>query len=256
MTELGGDPAAAKLAAFLLLTGPGTPFLYYGEEIGMTGTKPDERIRTPMRWTAEPRGRVHHRHAVGAAVRGRRRRPSTWPPRPPTRLAADRLPRPRSACATAQPALRRGSTTCRSTRTRSRSRLAPDDRRTRAVLAIANLSDEPVAGVRAGARRRAAVRAAGRDAARRRSAAIRARPSRRPWSPPRAASRGWTPLAELAPRSGYLIELGASDRERCRRRPRGRGPPATPRSRSRPPRPAFGRARGRAAHRGRHRQLS
>jgi glycosidase len=53
MTELGGDTAAAKLAAFILLTSPGTPFLYYGEEIGMTGTKPDERIRTPMRWTAE-----------------------------------------------------------------------------------------------------------------------------------------------------------------------------------------------------------
>jgi alpha-amylase len=53
MTELGGDVAAAKLAAFILLNGPGTPFLYYGEEIGMTGTKPDERIRTPMRWTAD-----------------------------------------------------------------------------------------------------------------------------------------------------------------------------------------------------------
>jgi glycosidase len=54
MTELYGDPASAKLAAFLLLTAPGTPFLYYGEEIGMTGRKPDERIRTPMRWTADP----------------------------------------------------------------------------------------------------------------------------------------------------------------------------------------------------------
>jgi glycosidase len=54
MTELGGDVASARLAAFLLLTGPGTPFLYYGEEIGMTGTKPDERIRTPMRWTPDP----------------------------------------------------------------------------------------------------------------------------------------------------------------------------------------------------------
>jgi len=46
------NPAAAKLAAFLLLAGPGSPFLYYGEEIGMTGAKPDERIRTPMRWDA------------------------------------------------------------------------------------------------------------------------------------------------------------------------------------------------------------
>ena len=29
------------------------PFIYYGEEIGMTGQKPDEKIRTPMQWTAE-----------------------------------------------------------------------------------------------------------------------------------------------------------------------------------------------------------
>ena len=48
--QLGSDVAAAKLAATLLLTGPGVPFIYYGEEIGMTGHKPDERIRTPMRW--------------------------------------------------------------------------------------------------------------------------------------------------------------------------------------------------------------
>ena len=50
--QLGADLAAAKLAATLLLTGPGVPFIYYGEEIGMTGHKPDERIRTPMRWDA------------------------------------------------------------------------------------------------------------------------------------------------------------------------------------------------------------
>jgi alpha-amylase len=52
MSELAGDVEAAKLAAALLLTGGGTPFLYYGEEIGLTGRKPDERIRTPMRWDA------------------------------------------------------------------------------------------------------------------------------------------------------------------------------------------------------------
>lgn len=56
LTQLGGDIPAAKLAATLLLTSPGVPFVYYGEEIGMTGAKPDERIRTPMRWDAQAAG--------------------------------------------------------------------------------------------------------------------------------------------------------------------------------------------------------
>lgn len=48
--RLLNDIGRNKAAASLLLTGPGVPFLYYGEEIGMTGSKPDERIRTPMHW--------------------------------------------------------------------------------------------------------------------------------------------------------------------------------------------------------------
>lgn len=46
------DVPRMKLAAGLLLTLPGVPFLYYGEEIGMPngeGAK-DEEKRTPMRW--------------------------------------------------------------------------------------------------------------------------------------------------------------------------------------------------------------
>ena len=50
MTTFGGDVAKAKLAATLLLTLPGLPFVYYGEELGMTGDKPDPRLRTPMQW--------------------------------------------------------------------------------------------------------------------------------------------------------------------------------------------------------------
>ena len=55
MTILKGDISKAKLAASLLLTLPGVPFLYYGEEIGMVGDKPDPEIRTPMQWTAATR---------------------------------------------------------------------------------------------------------------------------------------------------------------------------------------------------------
>ena len=52
--QLLGDVGRNKVAASLLLTGPGVPFVYYGEEIGMAGAKPDERIRTPMHWENSP----------------------------------------------------------------------------------------------------------------------------------------------------------------------------------------------------------
>lgn len=52
MTDLGGNLDKMKLAAAMLLTLPGNPFVYYGEEIGMQGTKPDPQIREPMRWDA------------------------------------------------------------------------------------------------------------------------------------------------------------------------------------------------------------
>ena len=50
------DPAALRAAASVLLTNPGLPFVYYGEEIGLTGPKPDERIRTPLPWDASGPG--------------------------------------------------------------------------------------------------------------------------------------------------------------------------------------------------------
>lgn len=51
MSELEGNVNHAKMAASLLLTLPGNPFIYYGEEIGMLGMKPDERLREPMVWS-------------------------------------------------------------------------------------------------------------------------------------------------------------------------------------------------------------
>ncbi len=53
MDRLGGDENKAKVAATWLLTAPGVPFIYYGEEIGMKGSKPDEDIRRPMQWRSD-----------------------------------------------------------------------------------------------------------------------------------------------------------------------------------------------------------
>lgn len=49
-SELGGDKQKVKIAASILLTLPGAPFIYYGEELGMLGMKPDEYIREPFLW--------------------------------------------------------------------------------------------------------------------------------------------------------------------------------------------------------------
>lgn len=50
LSELGDDTSKARVAAGILLTLPGTPYIYYGEEIGMKGRKPDEFIREPFVW--------------------------------------------------------------------------------------------------------------------------------------------------------------------------------------------------------------
>jgi glycosidase len=62
LTELKGDQNKARIAASLLLTLPGTPYLYYGEEIGMLGDKlktyedffgPDAYVREPFIWDSD-----------------------------------------------------------------------------------------------------------------------------------------------------------------------------------------------------------
>ncbi len=54
--QLGGNLAQIRLAAASYLLLPGTPFVYYGEEIGMAGAATltgDPKLRTPMSWTAD-----------------------------------------------------------------------------------------------------------------------------------------------------------------------------------------------------------
>jgi glycosidase len=58
MRALGADAAAMRLAAATLFALPGTPFLYYGEEIGMQGGAGNDDVnkRTAFHWNATPPG--------------------------------------------------------------------------------------------------------------------------------------------------------------------------------------------------------
>ncbi|MBT9596840.1 MAG: alpha-amylase [Vitreoscilla sp.] len=53
--QVKGDAAAYRLAAAGYLLQPGTPFVYYGEEIGQAGVDlpADLPLRSPMSWTAD-----------------------------------------------------------------------------------------------------------------------------------------------------------------------------------------------------------
>ena len=57
MSQLGNDLSKAKLAASILFTMPGISWIYYGEEIGMTGARTaastDAQRRQPMIWQNE-----------------------------------------------------------------------------------------------------------------------------------------------------------------------------------------------------------
>jgi trehalose synthase len=58
-TMLGGDPRRIRMAYSLLFTLPGTPVLFYGEEIGMgENADLDKRmaVRTPMQWSPDRNG--------------------------------------------------------------------------------------------------------------------------------------------------------------------------------------------------------
>jgi glycosidase len=57
--QVQGNIAQYKLAAASYLLMPGTPFIYYGEEIGMAAAanlSGDAALRTPMSWTADAKG--------------------------------------------------------------------------------------------------------------------------------------------------------------------------------------------------------
>ena len=56
MSQLDDNTDHMQVAAAMLLTLPGHPFVYYGEELGMRGEKPDPHLREPMRWYRAGKG--------------------------------------------------------------------------------------------------------------------------------------------------------------------------------------------------------
>jgi alpha-amylase len=56
MTQLENDNNKSRVAASLLLTSPGVPFIYYGEELGLQGSGSDPMKRRPMQWSTDPNG--------------------------------------------------------------------------------------------------------------------------------------------------------------------------------------------------------
>jgi alpha-amylase len=199
MTELGGDMARTKMAITLLLTLPGLPYVYYGEEIGMTGNKPDPRLRTPMHWTRGP---------AAGFTRG-----AAWEPLQPDSMTANveaqdadptsllNLHRRLIHLRAANEALGGGELVPLTT---SSDAVAAYVRRAgdRAVLVIANLATTPVAGVTVTAPDRTVV--AGRYAL----ASLLGGPAGQPL---RVGSngriQGYRPLASLGPMEIHVLEI-------------------------------------------------
>ena len=78
-TMLDGDPRRIRMVYSLMFSLPGTPVLFYGEEIGMGENLDIEgrlAVRTPMQWTDQRNGGFSTRRPVPAAAAGGRRAPS------------------------------------------------------------------------------------------------------------------------------------------------------------------------------------
>ncbi len=65
LSMLGGDTAAVRLATLILMTLPGAPSIYYGDEIGLAGEM-DPGCRGAMRWDEETWDNVLFRATAGA----------------------------------------------------------------------------------------------------------------------------------------------------------------------------------------------
>ena len=201
ITQLEGDVSLAWLAAQLEFVLPGTPFVYYGEEIGMKGGKPDPEIRTPMQWTgAAPTAGFSHGstpawHAVNPdfpTINVERESAD------PTSLLSlyKRLVRLRAMT----PALRHGieiPVTVSSDRVFASLRRAGSDW----VLVLANLGAQPVENLTVEAS------ASPMEAGQLLQEELQSAAVRQPQVGPQGRLINWLPLDELAPRSVYVLHV-------------------------------------------------
>ncbi|MBK9991621.1 MAG: DUF3459 domain-containing protein [Verrucomicrobia bacterium] len=199
LTQLGGDRSLARLAAQLLFVLPGISFIYYGEEIGMRGGKPDPEIRTPMQWTgvAPAAGFAHGStppwHALNPDF------PTINVERESTDTASllslyRRLIRLRATT----PALRHGieiPVTVSSDRVFASLRQTGSDW----VLVLANLGTQPVKNMTVAAPKSPI---AAHDVLEEKLQAVAVR---QPTVGPDGRLEPWSPLAELAPRTVYVL---------------------------------------------------
>lgn len=201
MSAFGNKPERAKLAAIALLTLPGLPFVYYGEEIGMLGAKPDEQIRTPMQWSA----------AAGAGFSSGTPWEAPQPNYAETNVAAQdgdpssllSLYRRLIQLHTSTPALSRGSFTPLKSSDQAVAAFIRQHGDDPPVLVLLNFGRQPVAGVKL------ALAASGLPPASYTPATLLADgASAAPLTiGPGGALADYTPLDTLPARTGYIFQL-------------------------------------------------
>ncbi len=197
--------AMAALAACIQFALPGVPFIYYGEEIGMKGDKPDENIRTPMQWTSGPN--------AGFTAPGAKPWRAANADKDAVNVAAQHeagdsllnLYRRLAHIRGGSPALTRGDlirVEASSDKVFALLRRAETAQGQRAMLVVANLSGEPIAdytlSMTGDALKPCAIVVE----------RLRGVPARAPSLTPLGRFAGYKPIDTLAARTAYYIELG------------------------------------------------
>jgi glycosidase len=202
-TRFGGDAAKSKLGAALLLTLPGIPFMYYGEELGMTGDKPDENLRTPMQWSNQINAGFTTATPWRAPNQGYQRQNVAGQARDPNSILSTY--RNMIRLRLANPALADGDFAAVETSDnkvlaflRSPATTARGDA---SFLIVANLSSEPIKGAKLSMKESPLRRAKMRDAW----------DEKIEFTAPKLSTRGgfegFVPVEELAPRSVTIIKV-------------------------------------------------